>query len=255
MNKEIDFLEIEKYLLNELEGEQLLSFNKRLKEDANFAKEVALYKEVNQTLSSRFSNYEEENKLRNTLEDLGAIHIKKSIGTLPKNEVNKKEVKIFSLKKYSKYLVAASLVLFASLIWMNSNKKATYNDFANYDAIELTVRGENKEHLLAAQNAFNTKNYKKAQKEFELLLKEDTTKVELQLYLAISLIEQNKFDLADNILTKIIQGNSVYKNKAIWYLALSKLKQKDYKSCKKLLKKLPKTAEDYNKAVKLLRKL
>lgn len=255
MKKEIDYLEIEKFLLDELKGEQLISFKKRLEEDINFANEVALYKEVNATLSHRFSNYEEENKLRNTLEDLGTIHIKKTSNNSSRKELNKKEVKVFSLTNYSKYLVAASLVLFASLLWIYSNKKANYSDFAKFDTIELTVRGENQEHLLAAQNAFNTKEYKKAQKEFELLLKEDTTKVELQLYLAISLLEQNKFELADSMFTKISQGNSVFKNKAIWYLALSKLKQKDYKSCKKELEKLPKTAEDYNKAVKLLSKL
>jgi hypothetical protein len=255
MKKEIDYLEIENYLLGELDNEQLLAFKKRLDNDTDFAKEVALYTEINTTLSSRFSSYNEENKLRNTLEDLGTIHISKPISNQINNELKKKEPKVFSLKKYSKYMVAASLILFASLLWINMNTNPTYSDFVTYETIELTVRGDNNEHLLKAQKTFNNKDFSKAQKELEILLQEDSTKVELQLYLAISLIEQNKFDLADSILIKIIKGNTVYKNKAIWNLALSKLKQKDYTSCKEILQSLPPEADDYVKANKLLDKL
>lgn len=61
--------------------------------------------------------------------------------------------------------------------------------------------------------------------------------------------------MADGILTKIAQGNSVYKDKAIWNLALSKLKQKDLESCKKILNRLPKDADNYIKAKELLKKL
>jgi len=255
MKKDIDYLEIENYLLGELDNEQLLAFEKRLKEDSDFAKEVTLYKEINTTLSSRFSSYDEENKLRNTLEDLGTIHISKPISNQIKDKFKKKEIKVFSLKKYSKYLVAASLVLFASLLWMNSNDNPAYKDFANFEIIELTVRGDNNKHLANAQKAFNNKDFKLAQKEFEILLQEDSTKVELQLYLAISLIEQNKFELADSILTKIINGKTVYINKAIWYLSLSKLKQKKHKECKGLLKTISKESDEYLNAKKLLSKL
>ena len=251
MKKEIDYLIIEKYLQKELEADAILNFEKRLKEDVDFAKEVALYIEVNNTLTSRFSNYKEENDLRNTLEDLGNIHINNIEKIIPK-----KEVKVFSLMKYSKYLVAASLVLFASLIWMNSDDATlNYDDYANHDTLELVVRGNNEVDFLKAEKAFNTQKYALAQSELELLLKKDATKVELQLYLAICLIEQNKFELADSILTKIVKGNSIYKNKAIWNLGLSKLKQKDYSSCKLVLTSLPKSADDYTQAAKILKKL
>jgi len=255
MKKEIDYLIIEKYILNELKGEELLNFEKKLKEDTEFAQEVTLYKEINNTLSSKFSNYAEENKLRNTLEDLNKIHISKPVESQIKDEFSKREIKVFSLRKYSKYLLAASLVLFASLIWMNSTDTVNYSDYGTHDLLELTVRGDNNEHETIAQKAFNAKDYALAQKELEFLLAEDSTKVELQLYLAICMMEQNKFELADSILTKIAQGNSVYKDKAIWNLALSKLKQKDLESCKNILNRLPKDADNYIKAKELLKKL
>ena len=53
----------------------------------------------------------------------------------------------------------------------------------------------------------------------------------------------------------IIRLKSIYKNKAIWYLALSKLKQKDFTACKEILLTLPKSSEDYDNAQKILNKL
>jgi hypothetical protein len=50
-------------------------------------------------------------------------------------------------------------------------------------------------------------------------------------------------------------GNSVYKDKATWYLALSYLKQDKKAACKSTLKEIPVDAEDYDKAQKLLNNL
>ena len=256
MKKEIDYLEIENYLLGELKGDSLHKFEEKLQNDAHFAKEVALYKEINSSLSSRFSNYDEENKLRNTLEDLGNFHIKNNSKLKLVEQAAKPKTKVFSIKKYTKYLVAASVILFASILWMNSDKKApNYYDYNQFEQIDLVVRGDNNSHLIEAQNAFNAKDFLKASKEFKILLKEDKTKVELQLYLGICLIEQNKFQLADEILSGLSKGNSIYKNEATWYLALSKLKQKDYKTCNDLLKTIPKDTEKYAQAQNLLDKL
>lgn len=254
MKKEIDYFEIEQYFLGELKGDTLINFEKKLQNDSDFAKEVSLYKEINNTLSSRFSNYDEENKLRNTLEDIGNTQIKNT-KCFSKPTVAKK-TKVFSIMSYTKYLVAASVILFASIFWINSKKEApSYYDYNQIAPIELTVRGDNNETLIKAQNAFNNKNFVEAEHIFRSLLAEDSTKTALQLYLGICLLEQNKFELADKIFNTIIQGNSVYKNKAIWHLALSKLKQKDYKNCKKVLKTLSKDADDYQKAKDILKKI
>ena len=243
--EEKDYLLIERYLSNELNSDEILEFNNRLKNDNNFAKEVSFYKEVENTLSKRFLSKRKEKDLRKTLQKLGKRHI----------VVNKKKSKIFLFQKYSKYLVAASLVVFATILWFDrSNPKFT--DYNSYPDLELTLRDNNQnKHIKKAEKAFNSKNYFEAQKELETLISNDRTKVELQLYLAICLIEQNHFSKAESILEKIKNGKSVYKNKAIWYLALSKLKQRDYKLCKEYLKKIPKDSDDYKKAQDLLQKL
>lgn len=244
--KEYNWSTIEKYFEGDLSPSELAAFETLMKNGKDFKEIVDLYEEIENSLTSRANNQKEENDLRNTFEDLGKVYIK--------SDVNEKKSKIFSLKRISTYLVAASLVVFASLFYYN-NSKISYSDFANHPNIDLVVRGNTNEHLVKAQDAFNVKNYKLAATEFQIIIDKDATKVDLQLYLAISLIEQNKFVLADSILEKIKVGKSIYKNKAIWYLALSKLKQKKYVVCKEILMTLPKESEDYEKAKKIINKL
>lgn len=241
--KDYNFLLIEKYIKGDLTPEELDSFKILMKNGKNFAKDVALYQEIENSLTSRTINQEEENELKNSLKNLGNEFITKS-----------NKPKVFILKRYGKYLVAASLVIFATVFWLN-NENPTYGEFANYENLDMVVRGSSNVKALKAQHAFNTKNYENALKEFNVLLEKDKLNVELKLYKAISLVELDKFKEADAIYLRISLGNSIFKNKAIWYLALSKLKQKDYKACKKALKSLPEDAEDYETAKKLLDKL
>ena len=105
-----------------------------------------------------------------------------------------------------------------------------------------------------AQNAFNEKNYKVAIENFEIVLK-DYDKPEVRFFYAISLLEENRYAEAETNFTTIQKGTSIYRDKATWYLALSKLKQNQYDECKNYIKQIPEDAEDYAKAQKLLSKL
>lgn len=254
-----DYKLIDKYLNNDLTKDELLLFNEKLKKDLDFAEEVKLYQEIEQTLTSKMSNYKEENDLRNTLEDLSKEFVVEDVVDKENKEQRtesreQRDVKVFSLRRYTKFIaVAASVVFIVSIFMLNG--KPDYNDFANHQQLELVVRGTTDEHLINAQQAFNLKDYTVAEKEFRTVLYADSLNTEVQLYLGISLLEQGKFELAENTFSAIKNGTSIYKNKAIWYLALSKLKQKDYKTCKEILKLVTKDAEDYKNARKLLKKL
>ena len=106
-----------------------------------------------------------------------------------------------------------------------------------------------------AEEAFNQRNFTNAVMYFEKLSETDSTNTEYQLYHAISLLELNFFDEADAIFTTISEGNSVYKYQAVWYHALSALKQEDKEATMRLLKTIPEGDEHYKKAQKLLKKL
>ncbi len=241
-----DYLWMNKYLRNKLQGEELNAFKKRLKEDASFKEAFKLYQETHKTLENRIGNQQEIAQLKNTLAQLEDKYI---------SSKENKKVKIFSLQHYAKYIVAASVILVASILWFKQSKPL-YTDYNNFENIELTVRsGSSNEHLKKAEDAFNSKKYAEAEKELETLLNEDKTKVSLQLYLAVCLMEQNKLNKAEKILKNIQKGKSIYKSKATWYLALSKLKREDYKACKKYLEMIPEDAYEYKDAKNLLKQL
>lgn len=246
--KDYNWATIEKYFEGDLTPGELAAFKTLMRNGKDFEEVVDLYRDIENSVSSRMINEEEENNLNNTLKVLGNKYVKKE-------KLEKKSI-LIRLKPYAKYMVAASLVLFATLFYFKNNK-GLYTDFAKHPNLDIVVRGNIDVHLINAQKAFNAKNYTLAEQELSIILAKDkaNTKVELQLYLAISLIEQDKFTLADSILEKIQKGNSIYKNKAIWNLGLSKLKQKDFEACKTVLKTLPVNAEDYDLAQKLLGKL
>ena len=129
-----------------------------------------------------------------------------------------------------------------------------YGNYNQHEKAHFTERSEGDTNLKKAQEAFNNKEYQKAVDSFEQISKEELGD-ESYLYYAISLIEVNEYYKSESILGKIKEGNSVYKEKAIWYLGLSKLKQKKYADCKAILEKLSKEAEDYDKAQEIIKKI
>ena len=61
--------------------------------------------------------------------------------------------------------------------------------------------------------------------------------------------------LSISLLKDLSNGSSAYKQKAIWYLALSKLKQNDDAVCLDILRTISEDSEDYKRAQKLINKL
>jgi thioredoxin-like negative regulator of GroEL len=131
-------------------------------------------------------------------------------------------------------------VLFG-ILFLDQKSNPTFEEYNQPETAFFTERGEANDNLKLAQDAFNAKQYKTAIPLFETILKTDQS-AEIQYFYGVSLLEENKLQEAETVFTALETGNSIYKNKAIWSLALSKLKQKDFKSCKELLLTIP---EDY----------
>lgn len=244
--EELKYIEFENYLKNELTEIEKTAFEEKLQSDADFKQEFEIYKALETSLSSKFNNEDGEQELRKTLINLGNQFIKE--------ETPEKKSKVISLFNYKKLLVAASIALLIGFfIFKNGNP--VYSDFANHTNLEFTVRGDNNQTITNAETAFNAKNYKTAFAQLTVLEAEFPNDLEIQLYKAICLLELDKFSQADTIFDTISTGNSAFSSKAAWYKALSLLKQKQFDDCKSVLQTIPESAEEYELAQKLLRKL
>ncbi len=241
-----DYILYENYLSGDMSKKDIVSFEDRLKTDSEFNQSFQLYKETSSFLKHTFENEDERTKFKENLQKISRSHFSKTLD----NQV--KKTKTFNLYKYA---IAACVVLLFGFFMFNQFSTPTYSDYSNYGTISLTVRGENDALLQTAESAFNNKDFAKADKAFKSLIVLDENNTELKLYRAIANIELDNFETADTLLDSLQKGNSVYKYKATWYLALSKLKQHETEECTAILKTIPEDTEEYEAAQKLIKKL
>ncbi|MEN3323522.1 hypothetical protein VP395_07270 [Mariniflexile soesokkakense] len=239
-----DYILFENYLLGNLSKEDVIAFENRLESDSKFKESFNTYIELTSFLKDKFEGEVASNAFQNNLKNISQSYFEKQ-------EAPKKQMRF----KPWLYATAASVVLLISIVLFNNLSAPVYQDYANYDSISLTIRGEQDALLHTAENAFNNKDFAKAEEAFKSLMVLDKDNAELQFYSAVSNIELDKFEKAEILLANLIKGQSVFKNKAIWYLALSNLKQKEFDDCLEILKTIPEGADDYDRAQKLIKKL
>lgn len=241
---EQDYILFEDYISGELSKEESTAFESKLKSDSEFEKAFNTYKEASEFLEHEFGNEEESIAFKNNLKSISDSYFEDKTSSSKGINLN-----------FYKYAVAACVALLVGFFVYNQFSNPSYDDFMTYDEVSLTVRGTQDELKTKAEEAFNKKDFSEAEIYFTQLIEVDNSNLELLLHKGVTLIEQNKFDEADALFGKLSQGNSAFKNKAIWYLALSKLKQQEFDECVKILKTIPEDAEDFKQAQKLLNKL
>lgn len=239
MNEE-RYIIFEQYLANELSAEEKINFEKQLAEDTELASAFEIFKELNLHLENKFGN------------EMELKAFKKNLKSVSKEHFKAKKSKVVAFKPWQYTIAASVAVLVGLFVFQNINP--SFDDYNNPEMATFIERGDVNENLKLAQDAFNTKNYKTAIPYFEGVLKVNKTP-EIQYFYAISLLEDNQFQKAESNLSELKSGTSIYKTKAAWYLALSKLKQKDYKSCKEILLTIPDDFEDYDQVQELLNEL
>ncbi len=234
------YILFENYLSNELSAEEKTNFEKQLAEDSELASAFEIFKDLNLHLGNKFGKSRRIKSFQKNLKSISKEHFKT------------KKPKVVAFKPWQ-YAIAASVAILVGL-FVFQNINPSFDDYNNPEMATFIERGDVNENLKLAQDAFNKKEYKVAITYFEAILKENKSP-EIQYFYAVSLLETDQFQKAEINLSDLRYGNSIYKNKATWYLALSKLKQKDYKSCKNILLTIPDDFEDYDQVQQLLNEL
>lgn len=151
---------------------------------------------------------------------------------------------------------AAAIALVAVAVWFFTLPgTADYSQYAQHAPLSLTVRGTADQAASEAENAFNQKNYTAALAALDRLLAEQPDNLTAQLYKGISLIELNRTADARVVLGPMADGTSALRTEAMWYMALSYLKEKNAAACRAELSKIPPGDVRYEQAQELLKKL
>ncbi|QSW91062.1 MULTISPECIES: tol-pal system YbgF family protein [Flavobacterium] len=239
MNEE-RYILFDEYLQDELTPGAKTDFENQLTQDPEFASQFETFKNVHTQLNTKFGIEQERQAFKENLTQISKQHFDK-------------DTKVIGLKPW--YLaVAASVAVLFGLFFFNYNQNPSFADYNNPEHASFTERSTADETLKQAETAYNKKRYNTAIPLFETILQKQKT-AEIQFFYGVSLLEESHYKKAEDVFNALKNGTSVYKEKALWYLALSKLKQKDYEECKKILESISEDYEDYDQVEELLHQL
>jgi len=255
---------IDDYLNNRLSREDLIAFEKQLFVNHDLAEEVRINKNL-------FALHEteawEDIKVLNKdgiayqeylLSD-DAQKIKAAISTA-NNNYNRKSISPF--KNYRWYGVAASLVLliaFSYTFTANQNSPQNlYDDYSNLSELpSLTQRSDADKLLSDAEKLFLDEQFLGAVRSLELYDEKYVSKsANTLLYKGMCYLELKQYSKAKQVFAILQNSDSLDKNKAHWYLALTSLKQGNTAGTKKTLKLIIANSYfNHHKAKQLLAKM
>lgn len=234
------------YADGEMDASEAKAFELALREDVSLQADLKLYKSVSASLKASLTP-DKDAQLKATLNQFTQQHFKQ-----------KQEKPTAKIIAFSKIWYAAAVLVIGLLVWAPWSNNL-YNKYADTEMVSFAERGANTETLLVeATNAYNAEQYSKAQVILSHLVKEDPKNDMLRYYLGVS---QLKSDGAGDInearanLSIVAKNQSLLKYDAMFFMALSYLKEKNNADTKLWLNKIPKDANGYDKAQELLKKL
>ena len=237
MNEE-RYILFDQYLQSEMTAAEKTDFEKQLAEDSEFAAEFETFKAVELQLQNKFGFETEREAFKENLDQIAEKHF------------NKEKPKVVLMRPW--YLAAAaSVVLLFGLFFFDYNQNPSFHDYNHPGQAHFTERSTTDMHLLQAEKAFNSRKFKEAILFFEMALKDNKTP-EVQYYYGVSLLQISEYQKAEVVFNELKASTPIYKDKALWNLALMKLKQKDYKGCKQILQTISQDYEDYDEVQELL---
>lgn len=241
------YILMESYLAGELSIDEKKSFEKRLKTDSEFKKDFEAYQEVSHQLEYKFKNHSDREAVKKSIDQVADSYFEK------KHPNENKQTKKSSFKPW-KMGVAAMILILVGIYAYQEFSTPVYSDYNQYATISFQSRGEENKSLKEAEDAFNSHQFAEAASYFKALVKKNDN-IEYKLYWAISLVEIDQFEKADELYLEILNGESVFVNEALWFGALSKLKQENNKATSQLLSQIPEESDRYEEAQKLYEKL
>jgi tetratricopeptide (TPR) repeat protein len=240
----VDYEYIDRYIHNELSDSEKTAFEQQLNTDAEFAEAYQLYASIENTMQN-----DSQGNQQAFIEKLQPLQEKYFLENPKQKKGKLKKILFIGLA------ATALLVLVFTLIPFNNTPKtseALYAQYAIYEKVDPTTRGDNDSILNKAAALYNEKNYAAAVPYLEKIKKENASALFL---LAVCNVEIKNYTAAIAHFDILINGTSSYKDKAQWYKALSYLKQDNKAECKNKLLSITNNSAYFKDATALLKEL
>ncbi|MCA5006432.1 tetratricopeptide repeat protein [Sphingobacterium bovistauri] len=229
---------IQDYIEGHLEGQDLIEFENHLNQDIEFRNLVKLQKEVHGILNKRLTSGESD--LRESL-------------FLAENKMKYRKKGIFQRLQPLMAVASAACLLFAGYLFLFSPSDNLYELPSMQSEI---VRGqESNEQYEEAVQLYNKQSYAESRAILNILIEKEPDVIQYQYYVGLSYLGEQKWLEASEKLTTIAEGQSIFKDEAKYYLAVSLDKQGKTSDAIALLKMIPSQGDLGKKAEKLLKKM
>lgn len=238
---------IEGYLDRSLSPEVQKAFETRLVTDADFAREVKLFAAMRRGIAQRLQDEEKDQRLENELRAIGSVYfpppVKKSFQMTPRM-----------------WLMVAGIALVGMVgAWfvLSQLNKDLYTAYAQMPPAAFTTKGANpsEQQLPAAEAAFNKGQYNAALPLLDAYLIDRPNDTEIIFYRALCQLQLGQLTAAQSAFESISRGTTAFNLDALWFLALTYLRQKDKAACRDVLERIPPESSYYAKAQELLGEL
>ncbi len=249
---------IERHFNGNLNAKEQQWFDDQLQRNPEFAREVAMQKEIHETISNKGLI-----DFMLLVDAEGARRYQPESNTLKKITINRKRFLRIAASVVG--VIASSMFIW----WLGSKpiheKLFTryFQPYRVYSPILSEVRSGDKNaqnDIKTAKQFYEKEQYKQAIIYFNQFIKNSAkmNNTGVYLYLGISYMQVDEFSDAQKCFTKIIRSDDIlHKQQAEWYLALSYLKSDNLAKSKQILKNIAANNQHYKstQAKKILEEL
>jgi TolA-binding protein len=219
-----------------------------------------LYRDVDSTLQQQFTPDEQREQLKTTMQSLRGEFFGEQVGDAGNASVNtpvvKAPAKVVSFNRYLKAAVAIAAVLVIGLFVWQPWQTDLYTKYADAKMIRQEERGGYFDTVMTqATTAFNNREFTTAAVLLSEIVQKEPENSFASFYFGVALLQSGKNEAARNVFARLSKGESAFKYEAVFYTALSYLKEKEKEAAKAWLEKIPADAANYGKAQELLKKL
>jgi hypothetical protein len=254
-----NFEDIARYADNEMSAEERQAFEAALGTDPELQEQLALYRDVDSTLQQQFRPDEQREQLKTTMQQLrGAYFTEQAgdVGNVPVVASTQAPAKVVSFNRYLKSAVAIAAVLVIGLFIWQPWQADLYTQYAEAKMIRQEERGGHMDTVLTqATTAFNNREFTTAAVLLAEVVQKEPENSFASFYFGVALLRSDKNEAARNVFARLSKGESAFKYEAIFYTALSYLKEKEKEAAKAWLEKIPADAANYGKAQELLKRI
>ncbi|HVU85039.1 MAG TPA: tetratricopeptide repeat protein [Puia sp.] len=236
-----------RYVEGELSLEEKQKMEGDVRADASLAARVELYRQLRGTLEQRLPGGSEEEALRQTLGRMRGRYFGGG-----KAKVIKMKIRVDGFRKYVVGIAAAAAVLFAVVMLWPSDYLNTYG---KTQMVGVTERGEGNDSLMEqATEYFNGGKFDKAAPLLDEVYRKDSGNATALFYRGVAFLHLGEVEKARGDLGRVYAGGSLFRYEAAFYMALS-YAQKDHKTAKEWLDRIPAGAPGFDKAKELRKKI